>query len=112
MGTNTPWGVADHAEQIAIGIMSYSTPSHGGIHLSPARQAMIPDYMRRNDGWYEEDCDWALVATVFPEYFTKYAHYAKETLKNWHPDAYEQFYHVKLASNESYMRSRKHEAVH
>ena len=31
----TPWGVADTVKEIAPGISLYTTPSHGGFHLSP-----------------------------------------------------------------------------
>jgi hypothetical protein len=73
----TPWGVSYTPETIATGIISHSTASHGGIELSPDREAEVqkkfPGFMpfcgRR--GWYEEDCDWALVAITFPQHFTE-----------------------------------------
>lgn len=61
MGTKTPWGISDYTTKIAPGIISYSTPSHGGIHLSPTRLKEMPEVLRLESGWYEEDCDWCLV---------------------------------------------------
>ena len=62
----TPWGYSDSSEAIAEGIAWYGTPSHGGYHLSMARNAEVHDAWRRPDGWYEEDCDWCMVALTFP----------------------------------------------
>jgi len=95
MGTGTPWGTSDYSEQVARGIMVYGTPSHGGYHLSKTRNAKVhsvwkrgDDYMnkQRASGWYEEDCDWAIVAYTFPELFSaeQLAH-ACWTLKHYCP---------------------------
>lgn len=70
----TPWGKADSAEKIAEGITFYSTPSHGGVKLSPERLASMPAMLREikpfaGPGWYEEDCDYSLVVLAFPECF-------------------------------------------
>lgn len=71
---STPWGQAQHATQIAPGIVQYSTAGHGGINLSIDRLAAMPAGLRQiapfaGPGWYEEDCDWALVALAFPDCF-------------------------------------------
>lgn len=109
---NTPWGVSQHTEKLAEGITTVSTSSHGGIKLDATRNAMVPDYMRNEDGWYEEDCDWAVPAMVFPFAFDyptpEQAHSsARATLKNWKPDAYERYFSVTLQPEESYMRSER-----
>ncbi len=70
---NTPWGIADRAEVLADGIISYGTPSHGGIRLSLARQASIPDGTKNWLGgkeWWEEDCDWAVPYVLFADDIT------------------------------------------
>ncbi len=93
----TPWGLADHVTEIAPGIVSYSTPSHGGIHLSPARLAAMPKPLRdfrpwAGLGWYEEDCDWAVVALAFPQFFKPDdVTAAVDTLTGSKPELYEQF---------------------
>ena len=69
MATSTPWGPSQGSNKIATGIMFYHTARHGGVHLSPKRNAQVPDYMRAADGWYEEDCEWAIAAVVFMDEF-------------------------------------------
>lgn len=123
MATATPWGPSQESIKIAVGIMQYSTASHGGIHLSKKRNAMIPEYMRNDNGWYEEDCKWAIVGCVFPEEFV--SHYNKtmidikllattdidllamDTLCEWFPDSYEKFYNVKVKKGESHVRDEE-----
>lgn len=99
----TPWGKSDHEKVIAHGITFYGTPSHGGFKLHSAKNYQIPDYMRSKDGWYEEDCDWAIVAVVFPEHFVDSYHQALDTLKNWHPKEYQKYFGVILKPEESYV---------
>jgi len=70
----TPWGTADSTTEVAEGITFYSTPSHGGYCLSDERLEQIPYKLRDlntygRDRWFEEDCEWAIVCTVFPQYF-------------------------------------------
>jgi hypothetical protein len=106
MGTSTPWGTADYSEKVVRGIMQYGTPSHGGIHLSVGRQREMPEVLRVDSGWYEEDCDWCLVAVAFPQYFVKDYAQALSTMRNWHPDRYEKHFGVELKPEESYMRRK------
>ena len=84
---HTPWGASQQQKKIADGITSYSTASHGGYHVSAARLAEMPDCIRdfktyAGTGWYEEDCDWCLVALSFPSLFdNRSCYYAVKTLK-------------------------------
>jgi len=107
MATNTPWGAAQHSEKIARGIMLYSTAGHGGIHLSPTVNSKMPEALRIEDGWYEEDCDWALVALAFPQFFIKDYANAVSAAKNWHPDRYEKYFGIVLEAKDSYIRHRE-----
>lgn len=73
----TPWGLSDDGgREIAPGIVFYSTSSHGGFYVAPWRLAEMPVDIRDvapwagELGWYEEDCDWALVCLAFPQFFT------------------------------------------
>ena len=74
---NTPWGKPDFATEYASGIVFYSTPGHGGFWVNPERRAMMSEPYRSHPpfcgqaGWYEEDCDWAVVALAFPQFFTE-----------------------------------------
>lgn len=115
MATSTPWGVAQTSERYVRGITAYTTASHGGFHVCPTLNAQVPVYMRIRDGWYEEDCDWAIVATMFPDAFRKHAPEraektlaaARDTLRNWRPEAYEYFYSVTLAPGESIVKDER-----
>lgn len=91
---HTPWGNADSQIHYADGIDFFSTPSHGGFRLSAKRLKEMPERIRviptfcRLPMWYEEDCDWALVAVAFPQYFDGYEHFqAVKTLESYHPEA-------------------------
>lgn len=78
MTIQTPWGIAQHSREIAPGIVSYSTASHGGIKLARERLEQVPKAWRDfasswshgwGSAWFEEDCAWAGVAIAFPEHF-------------------------------------------
>ena len=103
MGTHTPWGAADHTERVAPGIIRYSTPSHGGFHVAPTQNAKVHPAWRLADGWYEEDCDWAIVAFTFPDLFIKDYAQAVDTARNWHPHAYMKITGTELRPDESYL---------
>jgi len=84
----TPWGFADDVTQIAPGITCYNTPSHGGYLLSAERRAEMPEALRKiptfaGGNWYEEDCDWAIVALAFPQYFPPNAAEAARSTMEW-----------------------------
>lgn len=89
---NTPWGIADSAEDVAEGITFYSTPSHGGYLISASRRKQMPKKLRDlktlvGGNWYEEDCDAAIVAAAFPEVFgEEVAKRAMETVLYWNPE--------------------------
>lgn len=108
--TRTPWGKPDHVKEYAEGIVFYGTPSHGGFKLGRERNAMVPDYMRREGGWYEEDCEWAIVAMVHPIAFKddpKALEEARRSLRSWFPDEYERFFGVELKPGESFKRDER-----
>jgi hypothetical protein len=75
--TSTPWGKADMVTRYARGINFYTTPGHGGFHLSAKMNKRVPIELREQSwagmgikGWYEEDCDADIVIVTFSEYFT------------------------------------------
>ena len=70
--TDTPWGPPQQVDVIADGIVRIHTAGHGGYWLSPERNKQVPRNLREKtfcqnglDGWYEEDCDAAIVEAVF-----------------------------------------------
>ena len=101
----TPWGPSQSVKKIGPGITWVSTASHGGYKLDSESNALVPDHMRLEDGWYEEDVDWSIVATVFPELFDEKARASAEnTLRNWLPGQWEAFYSRTLAPGESHKK--------
>ena len=88
---NTPWGNADQVDKLAKGIIQVGTPSHGGIgvkqdvaaeKLSAAARAEAIN--QHGHLWFEEDCDWAIVAREMPEMFSeRHRELAVESLKRW-----------------------------
>ena len=90
-GPVTPWGQADSREIYSGDVSFYGTPSHGGFRVAGKSLERIPDKYHGVSGypagWFEEDCDWAIVAFFLPELFTTdEAKAADSTLDNWHPD--------------------------
>jgi hypothetical protein len=88
---HSPWGAVQTATELAPGITSVTTASHGGIKLSAARYAKMPKAFKStpysSGGWYEEDCDWAMVAVTFPEAFSAEAvQAAKRTIAFTYPE--------------------------
>lgn len=89
-GSRTPWGTADNVSYLAPGIASVSTPGHGGVKLSPARNKEVDPIWRNSNGWLEEDCEWSIAAITHPEAFSEeHRKYAHECARRWFPDEYE-----------------------
>lgn len=107
-GTWTPWGPAQHATAYKRGVIKYGTAGHGGFHLSATVNDRLPEHLRNPDGWYEEDCEWAKVATALPELFTRRERrFADETMRNSYPDAWEAHHGRELAPGESRAKDEK-----
>jgi hypothetical protein len=105
---HTPWGEPQHIVLLSEDIVSVSTASHGGLKLSDEQNQLIPEYMRNEDGWYEEDCEWAKVAVVFPPFFKGPERVsAEKVLKHWFPDEWEVFYGKVLKPGESCTRDEE-----
>lgn len=98
----TPWGEAQDSKEYAPGIVFHSTASHGGFHLSAERIAEMPKALQefvpfggpqKGPGrWFEEDCDWSVVALSFPQFFReKDIEAAHRTLKGYRPEVWAAF---------------------
>jgi len=99
----TPWGKPQSCEEYGEGVFFYSTASHGGYKVT--KQKAIPEALRNETGWYEEDCEWARVALGFPDLFTAYEKKAAEqTLRTYEPNVWEAFYGRTLLPGESRAR--------
>lgn len=118
---HSPWGQVQWSTVLADGIVSVSTASHGGVKLSPERQARMPDEFKCKGGWYEEDCDWCLPFVVFQADIMAFGdEYAVrnilagshiKTLKNWHPEKFEQWFGTVLQPGESYIKDERAKAA-
>ena len=108
-GSRTPWGQAQYANHPAPGIVTVGCSQHGGIKLSPERNAEIPPALRNRSGWYEEDCESAIVGLYHPDAFPHYLggdHDAiradmERTVKDYFPDQYEKATGETLTPDES-----------
>jgi hypothetical protein len=120
-GSRTPWGKADYIENIAPGIQRVGTPSHGGYKLDRERNAQVNARWRREGGWYEEDCEWAIVFLTFESTFQETAsteHVFRTDLENAHraargyyPDEYTAVTGTRVTLEQSHvLRRRKFEA--
>lgn len=88
---DTPWGRAQHIEELVPGqVWSVSTAGHGGLYVTGDALQRIPQSFRlatftRSPQWYEEDCDWAIVARFIPEAFPDVARAKAESyLSQYH----------------------------
>ena len=101
-GVRTPWGAADTETVFTPDIALYLTPSHGGIKVSDTLNGLVPQSMRRNDGWYEEDCNWAIVVVAFPRLFSlSRLKAAVKTMQFWHGDTYREWRATTRTKNQS-----------
>ena len=98
----SPWGKVDSCKEICEGAWFVGTPRHGGIKLDRKRNASVPEYMRRDGGWYEEDCDWCIPVIAIRDVLQgiwrkegetddQVLESAMDTLLNWHPHSYAQW---------------------
>ena len=102
MRVSTLWGTSQQSYRYADGILCHSTAGHGGFHLSDECNAQVHAMLRNDDGWYEEDAEWAKVAFTFPALFTAYERkHADQSLRNDYPDAWEHLHRVTLEPGES-----------
>ena len=106
----SPWGSVQERKVYAPGIGSVSTAGHGGFYITQhaAVERRLPTACTSrgiNQGgfyWFEEDCDWAILAILLPELWNQmFEHctsestayikadprkYLVETLSRWNAD--------------------------
>lgn len=63
-GSSSPWGPIQTVTPLGPDAVEVTTASHGGLRISPAALSRLPEAIQRTaysaNGWFEEDCDWAL----------------------------------------------------
>lgn len=80
---HTPWGAPQDVREYCPGVVGYETGSHGGIWVATFQMENMPAELRAiapfaAPGWYERDCDWAIVCASFPHLFT-----GREVFEAW-----------------------------
>lgn len=65
----SPWGPVEWVDHHGNGVFEVSTPSHGGVFLPPDVNGGIPDGLRNETGWYEEDDEAPRVIALLPHVF-------------------------------------------
>lgn len=107
MAASTPWGASQLAIIYGPDVVSHSTAGHGGFHLSAARNRLVDPALRNDSPWYEEDCEWAIVALTFPNLFTTYERKcADETIRHTWPETWELIHGRTLAAGECRSKDR------
>lgn len=107
--TSTPWGKSQGATvYVENGIVFHSTARHGGFKVSARLNREIPEPYRNENGWYEEDCEYAKVIVSLPAYFTdREVRQATETVRNWFPDEYEAVTGEVIPEGESFKKDER-----
>ncbi len=93
-GDYTPWGPAQHVEQLREGVELVETGSHGGLRLSPEVAATLPAGFKSFTGqnvWIEEDVDAPMVLwflrlghdSRLHEYGENMAKHGGRSARNW-----------------------------
>jgi DNA repair protein RadC len=63
-GSTSPWGPVQTVTPLGPDVVAVTTASHGGLRVSLTAFARLPEAIRETaysaNGWFEEDCDWAL----------------------------------------------------
>lgn len=75
------WGSVQRAYGAGKGMRFVSCSGHGGMLLSHAREASLPEVFRKNC-MYEEDCDINIIALFYPREFARCKAFTIANAKN------------------------------
>jgi len=116
MVLSTPWGPSHTCSIVALGIVRYTTASHGGYNLTKSRVNAMPPALQallhkigaiegNGEAWLEEDNEWALAAFAFPADFKAEDIACADTImRNHYPDTWEAITGEQLKPGESRIR--------
>jgi hypothetical protein len=112
-GIYTPWGQSDYSKDYSKDqmekIVFHSTSSHGGLFVDPDLNQLIPYGLRRESGWYEEDCEFHIPAYFLFDQMAGLKSTKEECLqglKDWFPSEWEKVMKVILQRGESAGKDR------
>lgn len=109
----TPWGKSQTITVVIEGITSVTTSSHGGLKLNKKLNNRIPDYLRSENAWYEEDVAWCIPYAILKDIVLSSVpadkwedtlttiEIAVSTLKHWYWEEYERYFCLVLKPGES-----------
>lgn len=103
----TPWGQSQWKRKVIPGVNFYATAGHGGLKVFKRLNALIPDNLRKEDCFYEEDCEYCIPYMFIPALKEKdpkgYSN-ALESFKTWYPYDYEKLFDVVLQPGASFKK--------
>ncbi|MEP9404550.1 DUF7007 domain-containing protein [Sphingomonas silueang] len=113
--TFTIWGPPYTTTERLPGIWHVTTASHGGFVLSDERQAGMPDSLRCESVFYEEDVEWTRVVLAFEAelraaadpYLAIELPIAHQIACNWLPEQYGAFTGKTIAARDSHILRRR-----
>lgn len=121
-GDTSPWGTITDIDYGGDGIRLVSTASHGGTWVPPELNRLIPEPLRKRNGWYEEDCEARIPAFFFAQQhlavypgntLEEFSAFSMEGVKYWFPEQWEQASGEKVSAAESpKVKQREFEAAH
>lgn len=101
----SPWGIVQYQEQIDSLMVSVSTASHGGVKVMPKFNKLIPQELRNQGGWYEEDCEYSIPFYFLYHWISKENREDREeylkVLKNYFPFKLEACLNIDIKPGES-----------
>lgn len=91
----TPWGGATSSTVYGLGVRRHETARHGGFEVDQGQNHLVHEALRKPDGFYEEDCEWAAVTHAFPDLFTTHERrHAQEMIRSLWPSVWSRLYEV------------------
>ena len=116
---HSPWGNVQSRQEVIPGVVLIVTASHGGVWLSSQRAKALPEAVKKYfyagdqvKRFYEEDVEIFVIGLAFYDEWSKKKELPElssihDTVKNWFPGLYEEWFEVKLTGDESFIRARQ-----
>ncbi len=110
----TPTGRPNSETEYAPGVVYYSMPQGGWLHLSREMNRRMPTALRVAGAWYEADTEYMLVVCAFPELFgdrERVLAEAKGSVRSSFPDRYTAWTGEPVTAEQSSVVARREFAV-
>lgn len=109
----SPWGHIQTEEWLIPGVQTITTAGHGGFKVTERKLEDMPEYLAEcafpEPGYFEEDCNWALVVLAFWSEFagTDWRKFAVPTALHYYPKQYAKW-HESLNLKTMYEVNQEH----